>query len=97
LGEEIVDCWSLLPALGITHTSGRVSLSVDAIMRASAEQCLVGVKPKDIPGVGIGSLERKRGGRGDEIEEKVEADVDDKEEEEAKEKAKEEGEGRRAT
>lgn len=67
-------------------------------MRASAEQCLVGVKPKDIPGVGIGSLERKRGGRGDEMEEKVEADVEDKEEEEqAKEKAKEEGEGRRAT
>jgi hypothetical protein len=55
----------------------------------------VGVKPKDIPGAGIGSLERKRGGRGDEIEEKTEAEVEDKEEEEAKEK--EEGEGRRAT
>lgn len=64
-------------------------------MRASAEQCLVGVKPKDIPGAGIGSLERKRGGRGEEIEEKTEAEVEDKEREEAKEK--EEGEGRRAT
>lgn len=84
------------PAVGITHTSGRVSLSVDAIMRASAEQCLVGVRPKDSLGAGVGSRERKRGGRGAEIEDKTEVEVDEEEEEEEK-KEKEEGEGRRTT
>lgn len=64
-------------------------------MRASAEQFLVGVRPKDILGAGVGSRERKRGVRWDEIEEKTEADVEEGEETERKEE--EEGEGRRTT
>ena len=88
---------SLPPQWASTHTSGRVSLSVDAIMRASAEQCLVGVRPKDSLGAGGGSRERKRGGRGAEIEEKTELEVEEEKEEEEETKEKEEGEGRRTT